>query len=555
MSKPLSPAITEAVNFWLSIDPDFETQSELRRLVELEATDELVDRFAQPLDFGTAGLRGELGAGPNRMNRVVVSRAAHAIGQFLLANQRRFWAGRERPLVAIGFDGRRNSDIFAKDSAEILAGLGIEVLLFGNHVPTPVLAFTGRAVDGAASIMVTASHNPAADNGYKVYLGGENGGSQLVAPDDAAIAQLIESESKVDPGSYLRSAVYETAGIEQIQEYVARAAELVSPEWGLSDSSTRAQLRICHTSLHGVGWQTLKTLFHEVGFSDLNPVTEQMQPDARFPTVSFPNPEEAGAMDLSYQTASRIDADIVIANDPDADRLAVALPTKNGWHMLSGDQVGLILGRLFAERHPQTTQSLASSIVSSPRLGRLATARGLSYQQTLTGFKWISKVPNLGFGYEEALGYCVDPEHTPDKDGITAALLIADLAAALKERGESMWGYLREIDDELGAEATDQISIRVTDLSRIAELMSRLRKNPPLDLGGEMVSYEDLLSGASLPATDGIVLSNSAGIRVIVRPSGTEPKLKCYLSATGADPAAAEARLSRLRSSMQQMLH
>ena len=555
MNKPLSPEQLDAINFWMTIDPDLETQAELRELMDSGANDELADRFAQQLEFGTAGLRGELGAGPNRMNRVVVARAAHAIGQFLLANRPRFWAARNRPLVVIGFDGRRNSDVFAKDSAEILAGLGIEVQLFAGHVPTPVLAFTGHAIGSSASIMVTASHNPPRDNGYKVYLGGDNGGSQLTAPDDSAIARIIESSSRRDPSSYPKSAEYKLVGLEQIQEYVAQAAELVSPEWALSDSSTRAELRICHTSLHGVGWQTLHLLFAEVGFSNLHPVAEQMHPDPLFPTVSFPNPEELGAMDLSYQTASRISVDIILANDPDADRLAVALPTEDGWQMLSGDQVGLILGRLFAERHPQTTQALASSIVSSPRLGQLASARGLRYQQTLTGFKWISKVQNLGFGYEEALGYCVDPQHTPDKDGITAALLIADLAAALKERGETLWSYLREIDAELGAEATGQIAIRVTDLSLIAELMSRLRENPPLELGGESVSYEDLRRGTRLPATDGIILSNLTGLRVIVRPSGTEPKLKCYLSATGVDFAAAEARLTRLRSAMQQLLN
>lgn len=556
----MDAALAAAIEEWQLIDPDPETRAELASLVDAarsgdqEVEDDLRNRFAGQLEFGTAGLRGELGAGPNRMNRVVVQRAASAIGQFLLANRPRFWAERERPLVVIGFDGRVNSDVFARDSAEILAGLGLEVALFAAEVPTPVLAFTGKRMGSSASIMVTASHNPPRDNGYKVYLGGDNGGSQLISPDDRAIADLIASSALSDLPKLTHSSDFQTLGYPEIEAYVDRATELISasPE----NRAPRAALKICHTSLHGVGWQTVQALFQAAGFSDLHPVIEQMHPDGRFPTVSFPNPEEAGAMDLAYATATRLGADLILANDPDADRLAVVVAdteSATGWRMLTGDQVGLILGWVIASSgHGEV---LANSIVSSARLGKIATHFGSDYHQTLTGFKWISKVPGLKFGYEEALGYCVDPRHTPDKDGITAALLIAELAARSKAAGQSIQDLLTQIDQTVGAEATAQVSIRVTDLSIISGLMQRLRDNPPATLLGESVEFVDLKLGGALPPTDGLVLSTDSGLRVTVRPSGTEPKLKCYLSASGSDAAAAESRTTELRAAMQQLLN
>ena len=544
----------QAVDEWLAIDPDDETKAELTSLRERAAAGEapslteLQDRFAKTLEFGTAGLRGELGAGPNRMNRVVVARAAHAIGRFLLANQERFWAGRQRPLVVIGYDGRINSDVFARDSAELLAGLGLEVLLFADYAPTPVVAFTGRRLAAAASIMVTASHNPPRDNGYKVYLGGENGGSQLISPDDKAIATLIAATPLSRLPIMERSNQFGKLGYEAIAEYVDRAVELIPVK-----GPGRDQLKIGHTSLHGVGWETVSAIFERVGFSDTHPVVEQMRPDGRFPTVAFPNPEESGAMDLAFAAAERISADIVLANDPDADRLAVGLKVDDRWQLLTGDQVGLIFGWLLASQSVKGT--MANSIVSSARLGKIATHFGLRYQQTLTGFKWISKVPGLSFGYEEALGYCVDPQHTPDKDGITAALLIAELASELKLAGKTLLDYLHQIDEAVGAEANGQISIRVSELSQISNLMGRIRANPPTELLGQEVYFEDLLAGVSLPPTDGVVLTTAGGIRVTVRPSGTEPKLKCYLSVTAASAEDAEARLQLLRAAMQQLLN
>lgn len=553
----LDASLQAEIEEWLVIDPDPETRAELASLRdkavggETAAVSELVDRFGANLEFGTAGLRGELGAGPNRMNRLVVQRAAWALGQFLLANRARFWADRDRPLVVIGFDGRTNSDVFARDSAEILSGLDIEVGLFANHVPTPVLAFTGKRLASSASIMVTASHNPPRDNGYKVYLGGENGGSQLIAPDDRAIAEKILSLPVADLPKLRRVEVDPKLGFAELEAYLDRTAGLIA-----AAREARADLKICHTSLHGVGWQTVEALFSRVGFTDLHPVVEQMNPDGRFPTVTFPNPEEPGAMDLAYSTASRIGADLILANDPDADRLAVAVPDASreaGWRMLTGDQVGLLLGWVMAA--PGHGGTLANSIVSSARLGRIAKHFGLEYQQTLTGFKWISKVPKLRFGYEEALGYCVDPSATPDKDGISAALMIAELAAELHGQGKELPDLLAEIDEQIGAEATSQISIRVTDLAVIADIMSRLRTSPPTSLLGEQLHFEDLKLGRTLPATDGVVLHTDSGLRVTVRPSGTEPKLKCYLSTSAATASEAEARMLELRTAVEQLLH
>lgn len=559
----MDAALAAAIEEWLVIDPDPETRAELMGLRDRAvgeqdgdgvASTELANRFGVNLEFGTAGLRGELGAGPNRMNRVVVQRAAWALGTFLLANKERFWADRNHPLVVIGYDGRVNSDVFANDTAAVLTGLGVEARLFANHVPTPVVAFTGKRLGSSASVVVTASHNPPRDNGYKVYLGGSNGGSQLIAPDDRAIAELIASFPIGNLPTLTRGEVVATLGFSDVDAYLQRAAELISQ--APTALERRATLKICHTSLHGVGWQVVESLFTRAGFTDVHPVVEQMHPDGRFPTVSFPNPEEPGAMDLSYATASRIGADLILANDPDADRLAVALPdteSGSGWRMLTGDQVGLILGWLTASAHPEGT--LANSIVSSARLGKIAKHFGVRYQQTLTGFKWISKVSELRFGYEEALGYCVDPNATPDKDGITAALLIAEASSALKEQGKTLLDLLAEIDAAVGAEATSQISIRVTDLKVIGQMMQRLRVEPPAQLLGETVQFTDLKQGGQLPPTDGLVLATQSGLRVTVRPSGTEPKLKCYLSASGKSASDANARMLELRATVQQLLN
>jgi phosphomannomutase len=529
-------SILQDAHQWLTQDPDPKTRAELEELIELGDTSQLESRFSSTLQFGTAGLRGELGAGPNRMNRVVVARAALAIARFLKNNSKTYQTPEKELVVVIGYDGRENSEVFAKDSAGIISAQGIRVLLFDSMVPTPVAAFTGRQLSASATIVVTASHNPPRDNGYKVYLGGPNGCSQLVPPQDSEIAREISKVSQDFTFDQIpQYGNYELVGEKEIEAYISRAAQLIEPQ-----DSSRSKLKITHTALHGVGWPVVNKLFSQLGF-DLNPVGPQMHPDSEFPTVSFPNPEEPGAMDLAFEEATNSGSELILANDPDADRLAVAIPEGEGWRMLSGDQVGLILAELCASK--ASGGNLANSIVSAD-ISNLAAAHSLGYQQTLTGFKWISKVPNLVYGYEEALGYCVDPEFTPDKDGITAALLISQLAVDLKEKGSDLAAFLSQLNDKHGHIATSQISIRVTDLSIISTTMANLRRNPPGEFAGSQLEANDLLS-AETP-TDALVVSGG-GAKLIFRPSGTEPKLKCYLQFQADSAASAASGLEKLR--------
>ena len=529
--------LVQTAKAWISQDPDPETRQELESLIAAGDLAALESRFETRLAFGTAGLRGEIGAGPNRMNRVVVSQTALAIGNFLLSSGK-FKDPAGEISVVIGYDGRINSDIFAKDSAEILSGLGISVQLFDRPVPTPVACFTGARRGASATIVVTASHNPPRDNGYKVYLGGELFGSQLVPPQDAEIANWIEKiaagQSVLD---FIRSQDYSLLSEAEIELYRARARELV-PE----SNPNRSSLKISYTAMHGVGYQVIKPLFDELGFN-LESVKEQQEPDGSFPTVSFPNPEEPGAMDLSLAHAKLHHSDLIIANDPDADRLAVGVLHLGNYKMLTGDQVGLILADAIASQ--MESGSIANSIVSAP-LNALALHYGVSYQQTLTGFKWISKVPELRFGYEEALGYCVDPSHTPDKDGITAALLIADLAANLAAKGKTLLDLLETLAGRYGHLSTGQVSLRVSDLAVIGQIMESLRSNPVSEILGDPVEYEDLLLGLRLQATDGLVFRNSK-LQVIIRPSGTEPKLKCYLHYFGDSAEDADLGIAALK--------
>lgn len=521
---------------WIAQDPDPETKEELRALLDAGNYADIENRFHARLQFGTAGLRGELGAGPNRMNRVVVSQAALAIARFLIKNQNTYKDAAGKLSVVIGFDARVNSEVFAKDSAEILAGAGIEALLFESAVPTPVAAFSGSRLGSSATIVVTASHNPPRDNGYKVYLGGPNGGSQLISPQDSEIAGLIEEiADSTTFGQIPKSSEYQLLGQAEIDHYVRRAADLVPRVNG-----NRSDLKITYTAMHGVGYRIVKQLFDEVGFK-LNSVKEQQEPDGSFPTVSFPNPEEPGAMDLSLDLAQESKSDLIVANDPDADRLAIGVRHEGRYQMLTGDQVGLLL----AEKLANAGGTLANSIVSAS-LAKVAESHLMHYTQTLTGFKWISKVPNLTFGYEEALGYCVDPKHTPDKDGITAALLVAELAADKKAVGQTLLDFLDELATKYGHQATGQVSIRVTDLSVIGKIMSGIRDARPGQILDESADYEDLMEGKNLPKTDGVILS-SEGFRVIIRPSGTEPKLKCYLQVTSTSGELADNKLTELK--------
>jgi phosphomannomutase len=496
---------------WLAEDPDPETREELAKLIAAKDVTELTARFTGTLQFGTAGLRGELGAGPMRMNRAVVIRAAAGLAAYLKKQ------GETDGLVVIGYDARHKSADFARDTAAVMTGAGLRAAVLPRPLPTPVLAYAIRHLGAAAGVEVTASHNPPRDNGYKVYLGD---GSQIVPPADAEIA------AEIDAVSSLADVPRPESGWETLDEGVLNAY-LARTDAVLAQGSPRTA-RTVYTAMHGVGKDVLLAAFARAGFPEPVLVAEQAEPDPDFPTVAFPNPEEPGAMDLAFAKARETDPDLIIANDPDADRLAAAVRDGADWRMLRGDEVGALLAQHLVNRGARGT--FAESIVSSSLLGRIAGNAGLSYEETLTGFKWIARVEGLRYGYEEALGYCVDPDGVRDKDGITAALLITELASELKEAGRTLLDLLDDIAVEHGLHATDQLSVRVEDLSVIANAMRRLREQPPTELAGLAITRsEDLTKGTdTLPPTDGLRYTLD-GARVIVRPSGTEPKLKCYL--------------------------
>ncbi|MGW1057148.1 phospho-sugar mutase [Micromonospora rubida] len=522
---------------WLDDDPDPATREELRAVLDRlpASAPELADRFAGPLTFGTAGLRGPLRAGPNGMNLAVVSQAAAGLVGWLAAQ------GATGPLV-IGYDARHGSRKFAERTAQVATGAGRPALLLPRPLPTPVLAYAVRQLDGAAGVMVTASHNPPQDNGYKVYLGARLGGelgagAQIVPPADAGIEAAIRA---VGPLAQVPlGPAGQVLGDDLVASYVDRAAAVIDPA-GPRD------LKVAYTPLHGVGAAVLTAAFAHAGFGVPGVVPEQAEPDPDFPTVSFPNPEEPGAVDRLVALAERTGADLAIANDPDADRCAVAVrdggpasarselasppagseEPRGGWRMLRGDEVGVLLADHLMRRGVRGLY--ATTIVSSSLLRAMCTARGLPYDETLTGFKWIVRAGGgsapLVYGYEEALGYCVAPEHVRDKDGITAALTIAELAAGLKAEGRTLTDRLDELAAEFGVHHTDQLSVRVDDLRVIADAMARVRAATPTTLLGHPVTEaRDLL-----PEADVVILRTDTA-RVVIRPSGTEPKLKAYL--------------------------
>ena len=508
--------LTDRARAWAAEDPDEHTRAELETLVAAAETDpaaaaDLADRFDGRLEFGTAGLRGALGAGPNRMNRVVVIRAAAGLAAYLLDQ------GHQGGTVVVGYDARHSSDVFAEDTAAVMVGAGLQAVLLPRPLPTPLLAYAIRSLGCVAGVMVTASHNPPQDNGYKVYLGD---GSQIVPPADAEISAEIDAVGPL--AGVRREAGWTRLGDDVVESYLTDVGRLLDPD-GPRDLVT------VYTPLHGVGGETVATVLERAGFPAPHVATAQAAPDPDFPTVAFPNPEEPGAMDLAMALAAEVGADVVVANDPDADRCAVAVPDAHGWRMLRGDEVGALLGDHLLRNGKKGVY--ANSIVSSSLLGALATASGQPHQETLTGFKWIGRVEGLAFGYEEALGYCVAPDLVRDKDGVSALLLVVELAARLKAEGRTLTDRLDDIAREHGLYATDQLSVRVTDLSLIADAMTRLRTAPPTSLGGLAVErVDDLAEGsADLPATEGLRFRLADHARVIVRPSGTEPKLKAYL--------------------------
>jgi phosphomannomutase len=496
---------------WADADPHPGDRAEIEALVEAEDTAELERRFAGPLTFGTAGLRGPLRAGPAGMNAAVVTRAAAGLGRYLAES------GHAGGGVVIGFDARRRSDEFAQVSAAVLAGAGFAVQVLPRPLPTPVLAYAVRHLGCAAGVMVTASHNPPDDNGYKVYL---DDGAQLVPPADRLIEAAI---SAVGPAREVpRSDDWLTLGDDVQADYVAAVVAALEPD--RVPAADRAALTVAYTAMHGVGAETTRAVFAAAGLAPPVSVDAQDSPDPAFPTVAFPNPEEPGAVDLLQALASRVDADLAIAEDPDADRCSVVC----GGRQLTGDEVGALLADWLLRRGVRGTY--AASLVSGSLLSALASAHGVRFAETPTGFKWIVRagtddVP-LVFGYEEALGYAVAPRVVKDKDGISAALAVALLAAELKASGRTLLDRLDELAAEHGLFVTGQLSVRVEDLSRIGAMMARLRSAPPARLLGREVAFADLAHDE--PPVDAVRLLGD-GVRVIVRPSGTEPKLKAYL--------------------------
>ena len=519
MDKSITADALDHARYWAAEDPDEETRKELERLVALAEEDpagpaaaEIADRFAGTLQFGTAGLRGALGAGPNRMNRVVVTRAAAGLASYLLEHG----AG-AGDRVVVGYDARHRSDAFARDTAEVMCGAGLDALLLPRPLPTPVLAYAVRKLGCVAGVMVTASHNPPQDNGYKVYL---SDGSQIVPPADAEIAAAIDAVGRL--ADVPRGDGWTRLDDTVVDGYLDDVAGLVAP-------NGPRELTVVYTPLHGVGGSTVQEVMRRAGFPAPHLVAEQAEPDPDFPTVAFPNPEEPGAMDLAMSLAEQVRADIVVANDPDADRCAVAVPCPHGWRMLRGDEVGALLADFLLRKG--ATGVFATSIVSSSLLRAMAAAHGQEYRETLTGFKWLGRIDGLAFGYEEALGYCVSPALVRDKDGVSALLRVLELAAELKADGLTLEDRLDDIARTYGVYATDQLSARLEDPALIAAAVDRLRSDPPATLGGLAVEHLDDLTQPTgdLPATEGLRFRLARDGRVVVRPSGTEPKIKCYL--------------------------
>lgn len=551
------------VTNWINNDPDQKDSAELTELLDrmqngdTQAKTELEGRFAQNLQFGTAGLRGAMRGGPNRMNTAVVRRAAYGLVMWL-----REYVGEDANVV-IGFDARHRSADFARDTAAIVQALNANAYIMPRALPTPVLAYAVRELNADAGVMVTASHNPAADNGYKVYLGGRatsasGRGVQIVPPVDAQIAAHIATApaaKDIPLGTGWR-----VLGDEIAEGYASKTiAEL-------PDGARK--LSIVYTAMHGVGGDIMLSLFNQAGFSDVTVVDSQIRPDPDFPTVAFPNPEEENALDEALRTASAKGADLIIASDPDADRCSVAIPTDSGWRQLTGDEIGTILGEYAAKRADLQgrTGTFASSIVSSQMLKKIAQVHNLNYVATLTGFKWIARVPEILYGYEEAIGFCVNPTVVRDKDGISAGLAIAGIAAELATKGLTLQSELDRLAVEHGVHVTAPVTVRVNNLALIDKAMEKLRQEPPTLLGDEQVSSVEDLSqdGTGLPPTNALRIFTDDGNQLIVRPSGTEPKIKCYLEVIVPVISAeklplarneAAARMERFRADVRNMLN
>ena len=537
----MDQSLVAEVQAWIADDPDPITASQLQQWLDTNNEGELRTSFNGFLQFGTAGLRGPNRPGPSGMNRAVVGRTAAGIVAYM----------KERNLtsVVIGRDARYGSEDYTFETAEIMSGAGMKVFVLPRPLPTPVLAFATNELGCDVGIMVTASHNPPQDNGYKVYLGGtvdgiEYRGSQIVSPTDVSIAHKIDAITSLKEQP--RAKVWTVLGEEIIEKYIECTASL---------ATTPGTLKIVYTAMHGVGTETLQRVFQKAGYPSPILVAAQAAPDPDFPTVAFPNPEEPGAIDLALETAKRFDADLVIANDPDADRCAAAVKDPvTGWRMLRGDELGAILGESIARKSSDGV--FANSIVSSSILKKIAGHYNLEFKETLTGFKWLAKVKGLTFGYEEALGYAVDAKTVNDKDGISAAITVAQIATDLATDGKTLLDLLDEIWARHGFHATEQISIRLSDLSKVDVILGRLRNNPPQNIAGRVVtSIDDLATPTDgLPPTDGLRIWLDGGVRIIIRPSGTEAKMKCYIEVIEKDSKTAQVVLDQLRPPLKELL-
>ncbi|CAH6923894.1 Phosphoglucomutase [Vibrio chagasii] len=525
---------------WLARDPDPRTREELQHLIDEGMHDELKDRFTQRLEFGTAGLRGKVGCGPNRMNRLVIQETATGLGHYLIEHV----ANATMRGVVVGYDGRLDSKQFAIDTASVLTALGIKVYLTSNVAATPIVAFGIEHFNAAAAVVVTASHNPPEYNGFKVYW--ENG-AQIIPPHDAGIAAEIDSAAtKPIPLMSLSDAETQGKLVWLTEGYYQTYRAAINKSPFVKNDIESANTTIAYTAMHGVGAQMAEDLLHDSGFHKVFSVAEQREPDGHFPTVNFPNPEEKGAMDLVVNLAKSVDADIACANDPDADRFAVAVRTDEGsYKMLTGDQVGVLFAHYLLSKPHTKNQLVGNSIVSSTLLEKVANSHGATYFQTLTGFKWLA---NIGmqledeqneflFAYEEALGYTIGTQ-VRDKDGLSAIVVFAQLVEELKSQGRTVWDLLAQISFEHGVHTNAQRSIALDPDS--PSIGSKLRAAQPKTINGIAISViEDLHSslrfitgGATeainLPASDVLIYHLEDGSRIIVRPSGTEPKVKVY---------------------------
>jgi phosphomannomutase len=537
----MNPTLRTEVQAWIADDPDPKTAAQLQSLLDADDESTLGKYFNGFLQFGTAGLRGPIGPGPSCMNRAVVGRTAAGIASYMKK--------RGMTKVVVGRDARYGSEDYTIETAEIMSGAGMDVYVLPRPLPTPVLAFATAHLGCDIGIMVTASHNPPQDNGYKVYVGPVADGikyasSQIISPTDGFIAADIDAVTSLK--SLPRGSKWTELGEEVITEYVKRTSAL-APRPG--------DLKIVYTAMHGVGTETIQRVFNHAGFATLILVDEQCTPDPDFPTVAFPNPEEPGAIDLALKKARDFGADLVIANDPDADRCAAAIKDPLvGWRMLRGDELGIVFGEWIARSKPKG--SFANSIVSSSALRKISSHYGIDFQEVLTGFKWIAKIEDLAFGYEEAIGYAVDSDNVNDKDGISAAVFLAQIAMDLKRDGLTISDLLNQVWERHGFHGTEQISIRVTDMSAITNVLTGLRANPPREIAGRAVESIDDLAAPSdgLPPTDGLRIWLAGGIRIIVRPSGTEAKMKCYTEVVTATSDESQKLLDEIRQPLKELL-